>query len=267
MPEAPTQPQPTSNQRSINWKRVLVVVVIGVVLIGLGVVIFLLLQPKEETTSVTPKKATPSAKVATPSAKKDETADWKNFVGNIESIEYSLKYPKSYKPYNITGGSPQINPKNSRFVVFTNQTIEVHLPDYPDAANVTVLNPANDFVRISIVDKNNIDLSDARYADPYYHNYPLKNKTLKEIAAFTRESNITKSVSKVFSTRLADQGAYNYKMTKVKGFSGIGNSHILAGVFDTLTVIYIESKGNIFEILYTPTNAVEKILSTFKFLD
>ncbi len=263
MPDVSTEPQVTPNQKSINWKRILIFVVIGVAVIGLGVLIFLILQPKEETTIPV------ATKKATPSAKKDETSDWIEFVGNLE---YSLKYPKNYKAYNVTSGEPQKDPKNSRFVVFTNQTIESLHPDYPDAADVTVLNPTNDFVRIFIYDKNIINLSDDRYANPYYHNYPLKNKSLKEIATFTREGNINnpkppKPTSQVFLTKLTDQNAYYYKMSGIDGFDGISGGHSLAGEFDTLTVIYVESEGNIFEILYTPTSTGDKILSTFKFLD
>ncbi len=59
MPEVPTQPQPTSNQKSINWKRILIIAVIGAVVIGVGVLIFLIIQQKEETTTP-PKTPTPS---------------------------------------------------------------------------------------------------------------------------------------------------------------------------------------------------------------
>jgi hypothetical protein len=86
MPDISTQPQATSSPPSFNWKRVLVIVVIAAVLIGLGVVIFLLLQPKEETTSPTKK--------ATPSAEKDETADWELVENDV--LGYSMKYPKEW---------------------------------------------------------------------------------------------------------------------------------------------------------------------------
>jgi hypothetical protein len=76
----------------INFKNILIGVVIGAVLIGLGIVIFLLLQPKEGPTSPT-KKATPSAKVSTPPAKKDETADWNVYTGAY----YTFKYPSNWK--------------------------------------------------------------------------------------------------------------------------------------------------------------------------
>ncbi len=95
MPEITTQPQPTPNQKSINWKNILIGAVIGAVAIGLGVLIFLLLQPKDEISStVTTKKATPSVKISTPSAKKDETSDWKTFSDKEKTI--TLKYPKEW---------------------------------------------------------------------------------------------------------------------------------------------------------------------------
>lgn len=87
MPEIPTQP--TSNQKSINWKNILIVAVIGAVVIGLGVLIFLILQPK-------PKETTPTTapKTATTSAKKDETADWKVYTSEV--LEITIKYPKDW---------------------------------------------------------------------------------------------------------------------------------------------------------------------------
>ncbi len=95
MPEIPTQSQPTPNQKSINWKRILIIAVIGAVVVGLGVLIFLLLQPKEETTStVTTKKATPPAKVATPSTEKDETSDWKTYEN--DDFSYQINTPPTW---------------------------------------------------------------------------------------------------------------------------------------------------------------------------
>ena len=100
MPEIPTQLQATSIQKSINWKRVLIISVIAVVVIGLGVLIFLILQPKPETTStVTTKKATPSATTATPSTKKDATTDWNVYKDGI----ISLRYPKKWGRYDTLG--------------------------------------------------------------------------------------------------------------------------------------------------------------------
>ena len=93
MSEIPAQSQPTSNHKSINWRNIIIGTVIGAILVGLGVFVFLILQPKPETTStVTTKKATPSATTATPSAKKDETADWKTY----SSKNYSINYPKDW---------------------------------------------------------------------------------------------------------------------------------------------------------------------------
>ncbi len=87
--------QPTSNQKSINWKNILFVVVIAAVVLGLGVLIFLILQPREEpTTPITTKKATPSAEISTHSAKKDNTEDWK-LVEN-QKIGISIKYPPEW---------------------------------------------------------------------------------------------------------------------------------------------------------------------------
>ena len=100
MPEIPSQPQTTLTQKSINWKRVLVVVVTVAVVIGLVVLVFLILQPKPETIStVTTKKATSSTKISTPSAEKDETADWKTYTSKTISFKYPSGWSISDYPY------------------------------------------------------------------------------------------------------------------------------------------------------------------------
>ena len=82
-----------SKPKGINWKTVLIGVVIGTVLVGLGVAIYFLLQPKPEPTSTaTTKQATPSAKIATPSAQKDETAEWKVY----RTSTFTIKYPRTW---------------------------------------------------------------------------------------------------------------------------------------------------------------------------
>jgi len=102
MPEVPTQPQLTSTQKSINWKNIIIGTVIGAILVGLGVLIFLILQPKPETTStVTTKKTTPSAKISTPSAQKDEKANWISFTGQKLGIQ--LKHPENWSAEELFG--------------------------------------------------------------------------------------------------------------------------------------------------------------------
>ncbi|OGY28338.1 MAG: hypothetical protein A2Z42_03165 [Candidatus Woykebacteria bacterium RBG_19FT_COMBO_43_10] len=87
MPDVSTESQITPSQRAINWKTILIIVVIGTVLIGLGVLIYLVLQPREEATA-------PSAKIPTSSAKKDELLDWK--VYSSKTLGVSVKYPNNW---------------------------------------------------------------------------------------------------------------------------------------------------------------------------
>jgi len=76
-------------KKSINWKNVLIGVVIGAIVIGLGILIWFLLQQK-------PSESTPATnpKTATTSAKKDETAGWKTFTST--TFKYSIKYPAEW---------------------------------------------------------------------------------------------------------------------------------------------------------------------------
>ena len=78
-----------SEQKKIDWKSVLIGAVIGAILVGLAVLIFLLLQPKSEETT-----PTTVPKTATTSAKKDGTSAWKTYQGRLISVEF--KIPKDF---------------------------------------------------------------------------------------------------------------------------------------------------------------------------
>lgn len=67
------------------------------ILIGLGLLIFYLLQPRPATTPTsTTKISTPSSKQATPKKEKpkDETADWKTYTS--KTLGVTFKYPKEW---------------------------------------------------------------------------------------------------------------------------------------------------------------------------
>ena len=95
MPESSNQPQTISDQKSLNWKNIIIGIIIGAILVGLVVGIFLILQPKPtEPVPVITKKATPSATTATPSTKKDETADWKLYKN--QENNFQIKIPEGW---------------------------------------------------------------------------------------------------------------------------------------------------------------------------
>lgn len=82
----------------INWIHILIGVVIGAVLLGAGFGVYFLTQSKEGPPAASTKVSTPSAQqatpsaTATPSAQKDETADWKVYTN--KTLGFSIKYPK-----------------------------------------------------------------------------------------------------------------------------------------------------------------------------
>ena len=92
MPEVPTQPQSTLTQKSISWKRVLIMTFSTVVVIGSGVLIFLLLQPKP--TQITTNNVTSYPIITNQSVKKGETAGWKTYTNKVYSFE--VKYPTTW---------------------------------------------------------------------------------------------------------------------------------------------------------------------------
>lgn len=92
----PSPTQPTS--QGINWKNILIGVIIGAVVFGGGgFLVYNAYQPKkeepEQTTTTTTKTATPSSETATPSAKKNETTSWKTYTN--KQFGYQIKYPKN----------------------------------------------------------------------------------------------------------------------------------------------------------------------------
>ena len=96
----PTQTQVTTTSKSLNWKKIGLTVLIILVVTGLisGVYwVFVLNKDTEVSTDpIVPKPstqtATESAKETTPSAEKDETADWKVYTN--KDLGFSVKYPK-----------------------------------------------------------------------------------------------------------------------------------------------------------------------------
>lgn len=108
---ASPQPSPSPLTKGINWKTIIIGVVIGAILLGIGgFLVYNAYQPKkEEPTVTTTKKVTSSAKPATPSAQKDETADWKVYTHKADGIKF--KYPQDWKEDN--SGSDAIYFKGS----------------------------------------------------------------------------------------------------------------------------------------------------------
>ena len=73
MPEIPVQPhtpQPTPSQKGMNWKKILTIAVVALVLIGLGILLFLVLQAESEpSSSAITKRTTPPTNISTDSAR------------------------------------------------------------------------------------------------------------------------------------------------------------------------------------------------------
>lgn len=90
MPEVPAESATPSYQKSKNGKRPLLAVLIVAFLVGIGVLFFLIFQPKPKTTQTT----TSETITATASAKNDETAGWKVYTSEFLGI--SVKYPQNW---------------------------------------------------------------------------------------------------------------------------------------------------------------------------
>lgn len=112
----PTNPTPNPSQ-GINWKNIIIGVIIGAVLLGGGgYLAYNAYQPKKEEPAQTP---TTTTKTATPSTTtkeepKDETADWKTYKDNFYNISYS--YPENWeektKEEGVQACQPSVGPKS-----------------------------------------------------------------------------------------------------------------------------------------------------------
>jgi uncharacterized membrane protein len=73
MPEDTPQPQTSPSQKPTNWKAIIIIIVVGLVLVGLGVLLFFALQPKETTSSKEETNVPSSSETATePASPKTE---------------------------------------------------------------------------------------------------------------------------------------------------------------------------------------------------
>lgn len=136
----PTQPQVTTNPKSINWKKIGLTVLIILVVTGLisGVYWFFILNKNTEvsTDPIVPKPstqtATESAKESSPSAEKsssteDETAGWKTYSDS--RLKFQIKHPTSWKATFEDTASASENEPNKTYRTVTlssgNQSIRI----------------------------------------------------------------------------------------------------------------------------------------------
>lgn len=109
MPEEvqPTAPQlqVTTGTKPHDWKKVSLTILVILVVAGLIVAAYwvLVLNKSSDNSDllgpvpkVTTKTSTESAKEATESAEKDETASWKTYEFEFEGQKYSFKHPKEW---------------------------------------------------------------------------------------------------------------------------------------------------------------------------
>jgi hypothetical protein len=87
----------TTPKKSISWKKILASV--GVIAIVAGLIAVAIWYPVRNQTEsspvVTTDVSTPSSKQATPSAKKDETADWKTYTS--KKVKVKFKHPLDWE--------------------------------------------------------------------------------------------------------------------------------------------------------------------------
>src|SRR4030042_3828904 len=95
-PNQPAQPQvQTEPKKGISWKKIIITVVVVIVVSGVisGLIWYFGCYQTESTPASSVKVSTPSPSQATPSAQKNETADWETYAAD-DGV--SFKYPSSW---------------------------------------------------------------------------------------------------------------------------------------------------------------------------
>ncbi|OGY22794.1 MAG: hypothetical protein A2172_04950 [Candidatus Woykebacteria bacterium RBG_13_40_15] len=95
-PNQPAQPQvQTEPKKGISWKKIIITVVVVIVVSGVisGLIWYFGCYQTESTPASSVKVSTPSSSQATPSAQKNETADWETYAAD-DGV--SFKYPSSW---------------------------------------------------------------------------------------------------------------------------------------------------------------------------
>jgi len=132
MPEEPTpvpqtQTAPTPKENPLNMKTVVLAVVVGLIVLGLIFAFlfrgqlgdFLKGVPSSPGSSNVTKKATTSAKPATKSADKDETADWKTYTNN--TYKFSFRYPDNWEQKSTTSDVWKKDVEAGNAIIFENE--------------------------------------------------------------------------------------------------------------------------------------------------
>ena len=157
----------TEANNSINWKKILLFLLILLFLFSLvGVGLYLLIpRPNED-----PSPTTQPEKQATPSAKKDETADWKIYTGESYKVKFSLKYPQNLKAGKDPLGDPSnqvvfTNPNSQFGYVFKEGTIYLLVQVLSHEPEVMRLNPTHDEAMFAGLEAKRIIDKDYRFIE------------------------------------------------------------------------------------------------------
>jgi hypothetical protein len=243
----PVQPEP---KKGVSWKKIIASVVVILVVVGAiagALYWYFVLNEEEATTPITPAQvSTPSAKKATPSAEKDETADWETYKNT--NYNYSLKYPASSGVFN---NNPQelVTPATTPHLLLTddpsmNQNKRVQTSDVPKK-----------YLLLEILISGK---SGTKY----------ENVDIDELAKedYSLNKGSSKTITELKKINFSDETAYTYQTAGSSSFNYFGgNGWVLEG--ESLKIIQLEHSNKVFYFIYRPDNTIEKVLSTFKFLE
>ncbi len=252
------QPQvQTAPTKTISWLKLVLTILVIVVATAIiaGTYWFFVLSKSSPEFSFGPIKPKPGTQVATPSAtpsaQKDETADWKTYSNSVG--KYSLKYPPKLEVYDLQPGAIYDPTKSSDLVI-----TDKDLSPYQPGAQKTLLEPSFELLKI--------DISSGSYDQSPYAGLSFSEVAKKLWNENKNAASKPKSITNLKSETFAGKAAYSFTETGVGSYTGVGGNYLFGGKFDLLKVVIVKVDDNYIQIIYKPTETIEKLLNTFKFL-
>jgi len=237
------QPQiQRASPKVISWSKVIVTIVVIVVTTAIlgAIYYFFILDKLDFGPPENIKTTTPSAQPATPSAKKDETADWNTFTA--KKVNISLKYPENW--FDATNKAGLDNSEYFSANEFFHATHPKAGDNYPYATislTVSRVSPGSELEKF--VTKN--------YS--FVSNLNIGEKTSMEGFTYIRKPNIT--VANISSIQYSTEGD---NATPKYGLHSV--------IKKENTFYYLHLASNTVKGLKDNRNIYDLFVSSFKFL-
>lgn len=238
----PVQPLPqTPVPPTINWKRIVLFILLGLVVIAVSVFIGIQIG-RNQVSSQQPVAIQPTATPTAPTSTNDSTVDWKTYTNTRYS--YSFQYPQQY------------NIKNNNAEGYDNNTAT--------SAQLEVFNPSGEPTLVFSVSAEQVSGDFATYANTLYttistFKFPQSDKDYKNPLGSIENNSVVAPIKK---ETVNNMSAYTFTIEgNFIGTAGLPTKNPL-----TIKYVLFNSKGMMFILkVLNPTADTDLLLNSFKF--